>query len=154
LLERLPEIAPAERRGAALKWLARQHVRTEDAEPLAREALAVIDAPDFAMLFGPESRAEAPIVGQIGARPVRGIVDRLAVSADEVFVVDFKSDRPSPPRAEDAPGAYVLQMALYAGVLAQVFPQRRVRAALIWTEKPLIVELPPAMLAAALAGSG
>jgi ATP-dependent helicase/nuclease subunit A len=149
LLERLPDVALPDRAEAAQAWLHRQGVDAEVAAALTREALAVIEAPDFAPLFGPESRAEAPIVGEIGARRVRGIVDRLVVTPHEVLIVDFKSDRAVPARAEDAPFPYVLQMALYAGVLAQIFPQRRVRTALIWTERPLLVELPEAMLAAA-----
>lgn len=154
LLQRLPDIAPERREAAALAWLKRQEVRDHEAALLTREALNVIVDARFASVFGPGSRAEAPIVGRVKGLDVRGIVDRLVVRADEVEIIDFKSDRPSPERAEDAPEGYVLQMALYRAVLAQIFPGREVRCALIWTEKPLLVELPGAMMDAQLAGLG
>jgi len=49
-----------------------------DAGLFAREALNVIDDARFAPLFGPNSRPEQPIIGDVGGRSVRGIVDRLA----------------------------------------------------------------------------
>ncbi len=150
LLQRLPDLAPDARAQAAEAWLARQGVEAEARGPLANEALAVIAHPKFARAFGPESRAEAPLVGAVAGRPVRGIVDRLIVTADEVLVLDYKSDRPAPLAPEDAPAAYVLQMALYRSVLMQIFPDRVVRCALIWTERPALTELSAAQLTAAL----
>ena len=61
-------------------------------------------------------------------------------------VLDYKTDRPAPTTAEAAPDAYVLQMALYRAVLRQIFPNKLVRCALLWTEAPLLVELPDARL--------
>ncbi len=150
LLERLPDLEPARRRDAGLAWLARQETSSDEAEALVGESLRVIDHPAFAAVFGPGSRAETPIAGMARARPVRGIVDRLVVRPDEVLIVDFKSDRPAPARAEDAPVSYVLQMALYRAVLQQIFPARAVRCALIWTEAPVLTELEAPRLEAAL----
>ncbi|MGE0045006.1 MAG: double-strand break repair helicase AddA [Hyphomonadaceae bacterium] len=150
LLQRLPEVEPPRRAEAGALWLKRQGV--ENADMLVREALAVIDAPAFAHVFGQGSRAEAPIVGRIAGLSVRGIVDRLVVSDHEVEIIDFKSDRPAPETAEEAPEGYVLQMALYRAVLQQIFPNRGVKCALIWTEKPLLVALSGAQMDAALAG--
>ena len=67
--------------------------------------------PRFAAVFAPSSRAEVPIVGDVAGRPIRGMVDRLAVERDGVLVLDFKTDRPAPTDAKDVPEAYVLQMA-------------------------------------------
>src|SRR5690606_31055617 len=132
LLQRLPEIDAAKRREAALAWLRRQGVEASLAEAYATEALNVIEDARFAAVFGPSSRAEAPIIGEAAGRPVRGIVDRLAVGADHVLVLDFKTDRPAPQTAEATPDAYVLQLALYRAVLRQIFPGRAVRCALLW----------------------
>lgn len=146
LLQRLPEVAPARRGAAALSWLTRQGQDEKTAARLAEEAMAVLNDSRCAAAFAPGSRAEAPIIGEAGGRVVRGIVDRLAVAPDSVLVVDFKTDRPAPPRAEDAPEPYVQQMALYRAVLRQIFPGRAVRCALIWTDGPHLVELPEAQL--------
>jgi ATP-dependent helicase/nuclease subunit A len=146
LLQRLPDVAPERRAEAAENWLKRQGAEGKAARALAQEALAVISDPRCSIAFSTTSRAEAPIVGKAAGRTVRGVVDRLAVSDEEILLVDFKTDRPAPPCPEDAPEAYVLQMALYRAVLAQIFPDRAVRCALIWTDGPHLVDLPEAQL--------
>jgi ATP-dependent helicase/nuclease subunit A len=94
-----------------------------------------------------------PIVGRVllpdgQSHLVNGQVDRLAVTADAVRIADFKTDRPA-PRA--APQSYVAQLALYRAVLARLYPDRPIRAALIWTEGPELVELSAGELDRALA---
>lgn len=146
LLERLPDVAPERRAEAARAWLKRQGAEEQQVDALAREALAVIEDASFASLFGPMSRAEAPIVGEVEGKPVRGVVDRLAVDDAEVIVLDFKTDRPAPASAEATADAYVLQMALYREVMRRIFPGKTVRCALLWTEAPRLMELPQARL--------
>ncbi len=148
LLERLPEIEPERREEAARAWLSRQGAGDEEAAAFAREAFGVLER--FPLLFGPKSRPEAPIVGEVAGRAVSGVVDRLAIDDASVIVLDFKTDRPAPKDAAGAPDAYVLQLALYRGVLGQIFPDKAVTCALLWTEAPVLMEVPPAQLEAAL----
>jgi ATP-dependent helicase/nuclease subunit A len=150
LLERLPEVVSERRTEAAHAWLKRQGADANDVEAYTREALSVIDDPRFAAAFGPQSRAEAPIIGLAAGKAVRGVVDRLAIEADRVLVLDFKTDRPAPKSAEKASPAYILQLALYRDVLRNIFPGKRVDCALLWTEAPLLMPLPEALLDAAL----
>jgi ATP-dependent helicase/nuclease subunit A len=150
LLQRLPDTAPELREAAALKWLSRQGVGETEAAALARESLAVVNDSRFAAVFAVESRAEAPIVGIVGGKAVNGIVDRLAIEADRVLVLDFKTDRPAPADVAQAPESYVLQLALYRAVLRNIFPLKTVSCALLWTEKPHLMDLPEASLDAAL----
>jgi ATP-dependent helicase/nuclease subunit A len=42
-------------------------------------------------------------------------------------------------------------MALYAAVLAEVFPDRPVEAALVWTDGPKLMPIPELLLAQSLA---
>jgi ATP-dependent helicase/nuclease subunit A len=150
LLERLPELARADRGEGARAWLKRQGAEGGEADALAAEAIAVVEDPAFAALFGADSRAEAPIVGVVRGRPVRGIVDRLVVRPDSVEILDFKSDRPAPVDPADAPESYVLQMALYREVLGAIFPKRTIGCALLWTEKPALTRLAPERMRDAL----
>jgi ATP-dependent helicase/nuclease subunit A len=118
--------------------------------------LAILDEPQFAALFAPGSRAEAPIVGRIAPpgcepRTVSGQVDRLAVSAEQVLIADYKTNRPAPRRLAEIPPGYVAQLALYRAVLAKLYPDRQVRAALVFTDAPRLLELPAEALTAALA---
>ncbi len=151
LLQRLPEIAPAYREAAALRWLTRRGSEAGEAEALAREALAVLGDARFAPVFGPGSRAEAPIIGEAAGKAVRGVVDRLVVDDAHVMVLDFKTDRPAPADPARIAEAYVLQMALYRAVLQRIFPGRPVSCALLWTEAPALMEVPQGRLDAALA---
>jgi ATP-dependent helicase/nuclease subunit A len=48
----------------------------------------------------------------------------------------------------------VTQLALYRAVLRQIYPNHAIRAALLWTERPLLMELPAMVLDAALARLG
>ena len=86
-----------------------------------------------------------------GVLRVAGQVDRLAVTQDAVLIADFKTNRPAPRRIEEVPPSYVRQLALYRAVLAKLYPQKSVRAALVWTEVPDLMEISAAALDAALA---
>jgi ATP-dependent helicase/nuclease subunit A len=112
--------------------------------------MAVLDDPVFAPLFSVGSRAEVEIAGRIvlavGEAVVSGRIDRLAVTPDRVFIVDYKTNRPAPRRLEDVPPGYVAQLALYRRVLAKLYPDRPVAAALLWTDIPALMEVPSRML--------
>ncbi len=149
LLQVLPDYAPEDRARACRRFLARPGLGLdpETQAAIAAETLAVLDDSRFAALFGPGSRAEAPLVGVVGRRVVAGQVDRLVVSNDEILVVDFKTNRPAPERAADVPDAYLDQMAAYRAVLERIYPDRPVRCALLWTDGPRLMALDDDLLA-------
>ena len=151
LMQRLPDIAPAQRADAARRWLSARMAPGEDADVLIREALAVIDDPRFAAVFAPGSRAETPIVGEIEGHRISGIVDRLVVTDSEVLILDFKTDRPAPPSPAGIAEPYLAQLGLYRAVLAKALPGRTIRCALLWTEAPALMEADPAAMARAVA---
>jgi ATP-dependent helicase/nuclease subunit A len=156
LLQSLPDIARAARAETARRHLARNAGIFSDDERAAilGQVQAVLDDSRFAELFLPGSRAEVPIVGRavLGDRvfAVSGQVDRLAVTADAILIADYKTNHPPPRRLEEAPKAYIAQLALYRAVLAMLYPDKAVRAALIWTDVPDLMEIPTAMLDHAL----
>jgi len=115
-------------------------------------AFSVLDDDRFAPVFGPGSRPEVALTGSVGATAVAGRMDRLVVTPDRVLVIDYKTNRPAPARIEDADPAYVLQLAVYAAVLRDLYPDRAVEAALVWTDGPRLMAVPRAMMDAALAG--
>ena len=147
LLELLPEIAPERRFEAARRFLAADPALAGEAGATAREALAVLDDPAFSRVFGPGSRAEAPLVGRIGGETVSARIDRLALLPDETLIVDFKSGRAPPKGPAGAPAAYLRQLARYVALLRQVRPGLPVRAALLWTDAPLLMPVPERCLA-------
>jgi ATP-dependent helicase/nuclease subunit A len=156
LLQSLPDVDTGRRRDAALKYLARNADGwTEaDREALAEMVLTLIGDARFAPVFGPGSRAEVSIVGRLerpGRPLVSGQIDRLVVSESEVLIVDFKTNHAPPRLPAEAPGAYLRQLALYRAVLGKLYPQLPVRAALLWTETPELMEISALALDAQLA---
>ena len=153
LLERLPDIPAPERLDAAIRMLSRERDLDEDqrAEMIAA-AFAVLDDARFAPVFGTGSRPEVALTGSVGTTPVSGRMDRLVVTSDRVLVVDYKTNRPAPARIEDADPAYVLQLAVYAAILRNLYPDRAIEAALVWTDGPRLMAVPQAMMDAALSG--
>ncbi len=101
----------------------------------------MLAAPEHAPLFGPRSRAEVPIVGLVGRFAVSGQIDRLAVTDEAVLVIDYKTNRPPPATAAEVPAAYRRQMAAYRALLAEVYPDRPIRCALLWTDGPHLMWL-------------
>ena len=158
LLQSLPDIPAARRAKAAEEYLARKgkELDSEQRQKIAEQVLALLDDAQFSALFLPGSRAEVPIVGWVELHGekwrVSGQVDRLAVTQASVLIGDFKTNRPAPRRIGDAPKSYIRQLALYRAVLKKLYPDKPVRAALIWTEVPDLMELSGAMLDDALAG--
>jgi ATP-dependent helicase/nuclease subunit A len=154
LLQSLPDILQATRAEAARRYLARSPAgfSAEERERMVDEVRRLLDDPRFAPLFLPGSRAEVPIVGRLkgGTLAVSGQIDRLAVTGDSVLIADYKTNRPAPCRLADVPPAYIAQLALYRAVLGQLYPDKRIRAALVWTDVPDLMEIPDANLDAAL----
>jgi ATP-dependent helicase/nuclease subunit A len=157
LMQSLPDIAPERRPEAARRYLGRAGAGFAPAErdTLAAKILHVLADARFAALFGPGSRAEVPIVGRLArggtALAVSGQIDRLAVSATEVLIADYKSNRPAPRTSAEVPPGYVRQLALYRAVLQKLYPDRPVRAVLVWTDIPDLMELSPDALDRAIA---
>ncbi|MGN6514456.1 MAG: double-strand break repair helicase AddA [Rhizomicrobium sp.] len=153
LLARLPDVSPHKRRDTALRYLRANSVDETEAPQIADETLAVLSDRQFAAAFAEGSKAEVALVADLsnelgdGAR-LNGRIDRLAITMDEVLVVDFKTNRPPPPDAEHVATVYKAQMALYKAALSKVFPGKRITCALVWTDGPRLMPLPDAMLEA------
>jgi ATP-dependent helicase/nuclease subunit A len=149
LFERLPAVAPSRRREQADRWLLQQGVDDAAArQEILSQALALIDHPHFAVLFGPDALAEAPVAAVVGETVIAGAVDRLCIGPDHVQVVDFKTGRFAPLDVSETPLAHIRQMAAYAAALAVIFPGHRIEAGLLYTSAPRLIALPADLLAA------
>jgi ATP-dependent helicase/nuclease subunit A len=157
LLQSLPDLPPARRRAAAEAFLARPtwQLDAEERAALVRETVAVLEHADFAPLFAQgTSRAEVPVTGLLGRYALSGQVDRLAVTDSEVWIVDYKTNRPPPQAAVDVDKAYVYQMAAYRRALQAIYPAHEVHCVLLWTDGPSLLELPAQQMDDLLASSG
>jgi ATP-dependent helicase/nuclease subunit A len=62
--------------------------------------------------------------------------------------VDFKTGSRVPAGLDAVPPAHLAQMGAYAAALARVFPGRTVRAGLLYTAGPRLIELSAGVLSA------
>lgn len=148
LLQTLPALPHHEQASAARNWLSTQDVPHK--EQIIAEVLEVLHTPDYAPLFGPQSRAEVPLTGIVGSDIVSGQIDRLAITADEVWIVDYKTNRPAAVALDEVPASYLRQLALYKALLKKLYPNHRIRTFLLWTNLPKLVEIPEEYTAKAL----
>ncbi|MBW7998300.1 MAG: double-strand break repair helicase AddA, partial [Candidatus Glassbacteria bacterium] len=143
LLQSLPELPPGDRAGAAAAYLARPVHGLSEAQraEIAAETMAVLEHPDHGPLFGPGSRPEVSLCGVVSGYAISAQVDRLLVGEREVWVVDYKTNRPPPASEDEVPALYLRQMAAYREALRGVYPGRPVRALLLWTDGPRLMAL-------------
>ncbi len=144
LLQTLPEIQADKREETGRQFLAREpEISPTEIEEMLAVTLNTLEDPSFANVFAPGGRSEAAIVGTLpSGRMVNGRVDRLIIRSDEVLIIDYKTDRPAPTDAAAVEFAYRVQLAAYRAVLADIYPDRPVRCALLYTDGPRLIEIP------------
>ena len=151
LLQYLPEYAPDQRRSVAESYIARLGLASGTTENLVEDVMAILEHGDFAPIFSENSQAEVSIAGHInlksGRRLISGQIDRLLVKDDHVWIIDYKTGRQIPANAEEISGSYLSQLALYQHIIAQVYPNKAVKCALLWAEGPKLMPVGDASLA-------
>ena len=96
----------------------------------------------------PSSGAKQIVPAATGnGRALAGQIDRLVVAEDRVLIVDYKTLRPPPATEAEVPPLYLRQLSAYRAALAQIYPDREIRCALLWTEGPRLMPISPAILA-------
>jgi ATP-dependent helicase/nuclease subunit A len=159
LIERLPDIAPDRREATAKAYLLARGARLPDAmrQKLVQDALAILSHPDLVPLFGSTSRAEVTVAGTIAFGPdatataVSGQIDRMAVLPEAIYLMDIKTTARAPTRWQDAAASHVVQLAIYSALLGQLFPDRPVKALLVYTAGPVVISVPTEALNEAIA---
>ena len=155
LLEHLPAIAASKRRMAAEAFVGRRGTTLSPSsrQSIVSEVMAILSEPTFAPLFSPSSRAEVAISAMIprpsGVGPalrLSGQIDRLAITDTDVFIVDYKTNRPPPMTVAQVADAYLFQLAAYVLALGEIYPDKAVRAALLWTDGPRLMEVPKVVI--------
>ena len=157
LLQYLPELDAVEQERAARAFVAARGMALPEAtrEEIVSETLAIVQDGSFAPLFRPGSLGEVPVVARIGdgdgasALALSGQIDRLAVLDDALLILDYKTNRPPPSEPEQVAPGYVSQLAAYRLALRVLFPDRELRAAIVWTDGPKLMEIPSTLLDAA-----
>jgi ATP-dependent helicase/nuclease subunit A len=127
LLEHLPERDQKDWPGLAAALLR----NSVDQADLLAEATQVIQS--FPEIFVPEALAEVAITAPFDGGHLLGTIDRLLVRQDEVLAIDFKSNVLVPDHPHQVPEGLRRQMEAYRAALAQVYPDKRIVCAILWT---------------------
>lgn len=140
LLQYLPQYAEAERDAVMQRFIAHygEGLNERERSEIARQVTALLQHPDFSEVFSEHSAAEVPLVGVIEDAKgmpvtVAGQIDRLAVSGNEVLIVDFKTGATVAQDSSFVPTAYRKQLGLYRKLVQKIYPDKTVRCAIIWT---------------------
>jgi ATP-dependent helicase/nuclease subunit A len=135
LLQTIPDLEPERQKQTINQFLGRKvyALSLVQREEIKDETLSVINDPDFSSVFGQGSRAEVPLSGLVNGQVISAQLDRLVVKSNEVFVVDFKTNRPPPTKPDKVAEIYLRQMALYRIALQNIYPGKNIRCALLWT---------------------
>ena len=143
LLQFLPELAKDKHEHAAKIYIEKygRDLPPETRSSIVSETLKVLQHPDFAPIFGPGSQAEVLMTGLVNGHVVSGQIDRLLITDNEILIIDYKTNRPPPKANEPVPQIYHDQLKAYADTLRAIYPQRKIRSALLWTDGPSLREL-------------
>lgn len=149
LLQYLPDIAVESRADAATRFITKQapDLPENTRQSIITESLNILSNPVFAPFFATGSLAEVPITGMVDNPKtgkvdiISGQIDRLLVTDDTVWIVDYKSNRPPPRDVRDVPAQYKNQMRAYRILMQDIYPNHSIRTALLWTDGPAMMEI-------------
>ncbi|MBL9051287.1 MAG: double-strand break repair helicase AddA [Tabrizicola sp.] len=139
LLERLPGIEPALWPDLAASLIPDPAFRSDT----LAEARRVLEDPALASLFASDTLAEVAVTAPWGDRTLAGSIDRLILTPDRVLILDYKSNTLIPDRTESTPEGVLRQLGAYAHMLAQIYPDRRIETAVLWTKAPQLMVFDP-----------
>ena len=135
LLQFLPDIPPVARHAFIEK------LTPKDIQP-PFELLELLNKNELKDLFGENSLAEVPIVGTTSdGKAISGQIDRLVVKGNEVFIIDYKTNRYPPKTPKDIPLAYIEQMNAYKDLLKNIFNGKEIKCFLLWTTTLTLMEI-------------
>ena len=163
LLEFLPDVDFARQDRVASDFLEADVSLSEaQRDDIHATVFAVLRHPDYGEFFGDDSavdsRAEVSISGRSDKLPenmlVSGQIDRLCIYEDRVLILDYKSNRPPPKTEAEVAPLYMTQMATYAALMQEAYPDHKIECALLWTDGPHLMRLSETSMAAALTRIG
>ncbi|WP_395022306.1 double-strand break repair helicase AddA [Dongia sp.] len=153
LLELLPSVAADSWPSAAERFLSRRAHGLESAQvaEIGGEVLRILQDPELAALFGPDSRAEVPVVATLyGAdgktQALTGQIDRLLVRERDCVILDYKSNRPPPVEVRQVAPAYLRQLSAYRAAIAVIYPGKSIACKILWSAVPVLMDIPATLL--------
>ena len=101
----------------------------------------MLTAPDLAWLFAADALTEVSVTAELDGQRLLGTIDRLIVGPDHVLAIDYKSNALVPATVAELPEGLRRQMRAYGVALAQIYPDRRIDCAILWTKPARLMPL-------------
>lgn len=153
LLELLPNVAAESWPAAAERFLSRRAhgLKPEQVAEIGGEVLRILQDPELAPLFGPDSRAEVPVVATLydaegRTQALTGQIDRLLVRDRDCVILDYKSNRPPPVAVQQVAPAYLRQLSAYRAAIAVIYPGKSIACKILWSAVPVLMDIPAGLL--------
>ncbi len=105
------------------------------------EVLQVFANDKFKFIFGKDSQAEVPIMGEVNGRIISAQIDRLVVAENKIIIVDFKTNCPPVETEEKVPAVYKKQLAIYKQLIEKIYPRRPVETFILWTNSANLMRI-------------
>jgi ATP-dependent helicase/nuclease subunit A len=146
LLEHLPRAKREDRAGLG-------HALVPTDTVLTDSVIRLLDQSDLAHLWTSGALTEVPITADLpGLGRIHGTIDRLILTPTTVLAVDYKTNRIVPDSPAQTPLGVLRQQAVYDAALRQVFPDRQIEVAILWTTTSQLMALPATLLHETMTG--
>lgn len=122
----------------------------DDWPALLAEASSVLQQADLQHVFADSSLAEVSLTAPYKQARLHGTIDRLIVTDDAVLAIDFKTNAVAPKTADHVPEGLLRQMGAYAHMLGQIYPDKTIKTALLWTRTATLMPLKHELVTKAL----
>ena len=149
LLEHLPAIPRTEWeiKGKQLIDLKYPDIVTQDRSEWIANSIAILENPDLKFLFDTsetnlEEVAITAEIPELDNKPIFGYIDRLVIADDHVLAVDFKTNRLVPANVDETPEGLLRQMGAYHRALEKIYPDKKIKTAILWTQTGELSKLP------------
>jgi ATP-dependent helicase/nuclease subunit A len=145
-------LANAPSQDAAERLLAKGPDRAEPAEVKALFEEVQRNFAAHPQLFDASALAEVDVCAMLPtlSRETYGTIDRLLITEDRITVVDFKTNAVVPERPDEVPESILRQMGAYLEALEQIWTDRPIDVAVLWTTTAELMVLSHGIVRAAL----
>ncbi len=144
IIHKLFEIIPNIAKDKQVNWISNYLSKFEkiisknDASNIKANLIEILNDPKFARVFSNDGVSEIPIRGSYQGKIVSGRIDRLVILEDKVLVIDYKTSSIILDGDYKVPSKYLMQMRIYKKVLEQIYPDKLIETAILWTNVPLL----------------
>ena len=109
---------------------------------IVEEVCAILANSEYKDFFAKGSLAEVPVIALMpDNKVISGQIDRLVIGKEDIWIVDYKTNRSSPREEEGVPQIYLDQLKAYRDVVQGIYPEHKIHCALLWTDEPCMMKL-------------